>query len=122
MYPFLRVCSLLALASAAFAQHSYTPADVEDGGKLFRANCVGCHGAEGNLVPGIDLFHGKFHRATSDDDLVNTIRTGIPGTPMPPGNYTEFQASDYRRISAVHGGDRARERSRRRLSAGKGAI
>jgi putative heme-binding domain-containing protein len=93
MHPFLRVCSLLALASAALAQHSYTPADVEDGGKLFRANCVGCHGAEGNLVPGIDLFHGKFHRAASDDDLVNTVRTGIPGTPMPPGNYTEFQAA-----------------------------
>lgn len=86
-------CSLIAIAGALFAQHSYTPADVEDGGRLFRGNCVGCHGADGDLVPGIDLGHGKFRRASTDEDLVNIIRTGIPGTPMPPGNYTEFQAS-----------------------------
>jgi len=85
-------CSLL-LAGALYAQHSYTPADVEDGGRLFRGNCVGCHGADGDLVPGIDLGHGKFKRATTDDDLVKIIRSGIAGTPMPPGNYTDFQAS-----------------------------
>jgi putative heme-binding domain-containing protein len=85
-------CSLL-LTGALYAQHSYTPADVEDGGRLFRGNCVGCHGADGDLVPGIDLGHGKFKRATTDDDLVKIIRTGIAGTPMPPGNYTDFQAS-----------------------------
>jgi cytochrome c oxidase cbb3-type subunit 3 len=92
MWAFTRACSLILIAGALYAQHSYTPADVEDGGKLFRGNCVGCHGAEGNLVPGVDLGHGKFRRASTDDDLVNLIRTGIPGTPMPPGNYTEFQA------------------------------
>jgi cytochrome c oxidase cbb3-type subunit III len=89
------LCSfILSILSAGvlLAQHSYTPTDVEDGGRLFRGNCVGCHGAEGNLVPGIDLAHGKFRRASTDDELVNIIRTGIPGTPMPPGNYTDFQA------------------------------
>ncbi len=86
-------CSLLLMAGALYAQHSYTPADVEDGGRLFRGNCVGCHGADGDLVPGIDLGHGKFKRASTDDDLVKIIRTGIAGTPMPPGNYTDFQAS-----------------------------
>ena len=93
MWAFLRACLLILVAGGLFAQHSYTPADVEDGGRLFRGNCVGCHGADGNLVPGIDLAHGKFKRASTDEDLVNIIRTGIPGTPMPPGNYTEFQAS-----------------------------
>lgn len=79
-------------AGCLLAQHSYTPSDVQDGGKLFRSNCVECHGVDGNLVPGIDLAHGKFKRASTDDELINIIRTGIPGTPMPPGNYTEFQA------------------------------
>jgi cytochrome c oxidase cbb3-type subunit 3 len=88
-----RACSLILLAAALYAQHSYTPADVEDGGRLFRGNCVGCHGADGDLVPGVDLGHGKFRRASTDDDLVKIIRSGIAGTPMPPGNYTEFQAS-----------------------------
>jgi cytochrome c oxidase cbb3-type subunit 3 len=93
MWAFTRACSLILIAGAMYAQHSYTPADVEDGGRLFRSNCVSCHGAEGNLVPGIDLGHGKFRRASTDDELVNIVRTGIPGTPMPPGNYTDFQAS-----------------------------
>lgn len=93
MWVFTRPWSLIFIAGGLYAQHSYTPADVEDGGRLFRGNCVGCHGAEGNLVPGVDLGHGRFRRASTDDDLVKIIRTGIPGTPMPPGNYTEFQAS-----------------------------
>lgn len=82
----------IALAGAALAQHNFTPADVEDGGRLFRSNCVGCHGPDGDLVPGIDLGHNKFKHGVTDDDLIKIIRTGIAGTAMPPGNYTEFQA------------------------------
>lgn len=123
-----RGCCLILAALTLYAQHSYTPADVEDGGRLFRANCVGCHGAEGNLVPGIDLGHAKFKRASTDEDLVNIIRSGIPGTPMPPGNYTEFQASTivaYLRSLASTGrgsglaGDATRGRA---LFAGKGGC
>ncbi len=128
MWAFTRACSLILIAGAMYAQHSYTPADVEDGGRLFRANCVGCHGADGNLVPGIDLFHGKFRHASTDEELVNIIRTGIAGTPMPPGNYTEFQASTivaYLRSMANVGrgsgiaGDPARGKA---LFEGKGAC
>jgi putative heme-binding domain-containing protein len=123
-----KTCSLILVAGGLYAQHSYTPADVEDGGRLFRGNCVGCHGADGDLVPGVDLGHGKFRRASTDDDLVKIIRTGIPGTPMPPGNYTEFQASTivaYLRSIASTGrgsgiaGDAARGKV---LFAGKGAC
>jgi len=126
MWAFTRACSLILVAGALFAQHSYTPADVEDGGRLFRGSCVGCHGADGDLVPGIDLGHGKFRRASTDDDIVKIIRTGIPGTPMPPGNYTEFQASTivaYLRSMAATGrgsgiaGDAARGKE---LFQGKG--
>ena len=49
----LFVCASITLE----AQHSYTPADIAEGGRLFRANCVLCHGPEGDQVPGIDLGH-----------------------------------------------------------------
>jgi putative heme-binding domain-containing protein len=128
MLAFARAGALFLIAGALYAQHSYTPGDVEDGGKLFRANCVGCHGANGNLVPGIDLAHGKFRHASTDDDLVKIIRTGIAGTPMPPGNYTEFQASTivaYLRSLGANGpgsgiaGDATRGKT---LFAGKGGC
>src|SRR6204780_3204269 len=86
---------LLCLALSAgclFCQHSFTPIDVEEGGRLYRANCSICHGAEGNEVPGIDLGHNKFRRAKDDDDIAAIIRSGIPGTAMPPNNFTDFTA------------------------------
>jgi len=92
---FMRVVnvSLLFFAAAAslWAQHSYTPADIEDGGKLYRANCVFCHGPDGDQVQGVDLGHGKFRRATSEDGVIRIIENGIPGTAMPPHNFSDFQ-------------------------------
>jgi putative heme-binding domain-containing protein len=79
-------------ARGLFTQHSFTPIDVEDGGRLYRANCSICHGAQGDGVPGIDLGHGKFRRAKSDDDIAAIIRTGIPGTAMPPNSFSDFQS------------------------------
>jgi len=86
--------SLFALAAGALlAQRSYTPGDVQDGQRLFLTNCEACHGPEGDAVPGVDLGHGKFRRASSDEDLMKIIQKGIQGTAMPPGNFTNFQAS-----------------------------
>jgi putative heme-binding domain-containing protein len=79
-------------AGALFAQHSFTPIDIEDGGRLYRANCTVCHDARGDGVPGIDLMHGKFRHAKDDDDIAAIIRSGIPGTAMPPNNFTDFAA------------------------------
>src|SRR5258707_14698412 len=85
--------SILVLAAGALlAQRSYTPGDVQDGQKLFLANCAACHGPEGDAVPGVDLGHGKFRRASSDDDLIRIIQKGIEGTAMPPNNFTNVQA------------------------------
>ena len=84
--------SLVLCTGLLFGQHSFTTIDVEDGGRLYRANCSICHGAEGNGVPGIDLGHNKFRRAKDDDDIATIIRTGIPGTAMPPNNFSDFQS------------------------------
>ena len=86
------ITALLFAAGTLSAQHSFTPIDIEDGGRLYRANCTVCHDARGDGVPGIDLGHGKFRRAKSDDDIAAIIRTGIPGTAMPPNNFTDFAA------------------------------
>jgi putative heme-binding domain-containing protein len=85
--------SIFVLAAGQLlAQHTYTPADIQEGGRLFRANCVLCHGPEGDQVPGIDLGHGRFRQTYSDSALVKIIQKGIPGTSMPPHNLQDFQA------------------------------
>ena len=58
---FLQI-ALFASAVGLRAQHSFTPIDVEDGGRLYRANCSICHAAQGDGIPGIDLGHGKLLR------------------------------------------------------------
>ena len=48
----MKLLFCLALsAGCLFGQHSFTPIDVEDGGRLYRANCSICHGAEGERRP-----------------------------------------------------------------------
>jgi cytochrome c oxidase cbb3-type subunit III len=84
---------VLLVASALRAQeHSYTQADIENGARLYQSSCAGCHGPNGDLVPGIDLQRGQFRRATTDTELIRIIVSGIPGTTMPPSSFTETQA------------------------------
>ena len=84
----------LVLASSAWAQqgHGYTPADIENGGQLYQANCTACHGPDGDGVPGINLGSGKFRHGTTDDEIVKIILGGLPGTAMPPSSFSEGQA------------------------------
>jgi putative heme-binding domain-containing protein len=86
----LRVSVLVLSASTLFAQRNYAPATIELGQRLFLANCSGCHGPDGDAVSGVDLGRNKFKRASSDEDLVRIIKTGIPGTGMPPHNFADF--------------------------------
>jgi len=70
-----------------------SPPDVEDGERLYFGACANCHGPEGDAIPGIDFSHGQIRRASSDADLAQIIQRGIPGTAMPPGNYSNTQAT-----------------------------
>jgi putative heme-binding domain-containing protein len=85
--------SLLALmAGALCAQQGYNPADIQSGKQLYGVNCSNCHGPKGDFVSGVDLGHGTFRRASTDNELVAIMVQGIQGTPMPPANLSDQQA------------------------------
>ncbi len=117
----VRGVMLIALfwTDALFAQpRVYIPSEIENGGRVYQANCVGCHGADGDGVAGTNFGAGRIRRASTDDELVRIIIGGIPGTPMPPSNFSEGQAFTivaYLRSmaarSAPAAGDPARGRS-----------
>jgi putative heme-binding domain-containing protein len=95
----LTTCSLLCgagvllAASALSAQeHGYTPADIENGSRLYQSSCAGCHGPTGDMVPGIELMRGQFRRGSTDPEIIRIIQAGIPGTTMPPSSFSETQA------------------------------
>src|SRR6266705_3660387 len=73
----------LTINTLSDEQQTEIPGEVGDGQQLFIANCAVCHGPDGDSVPGVDLGHGKFKRASSYDDLVEIISAGVPGTAMP---------------------------------------
>ena len=116
--PVLRLCTLAMAAAALLAQRSYSPGDVLEGQRLFLANCAVCHGAEGDAVPGIDVGHGKFRRASSDEDLVRIMQSGIQGTAMPPTNFTNYQAG----VIVAYLRDMAQPASRSALPPGDAAA
>lgn len=95
----LRTCVLaagifVAAAPRMFAQHEVTADDIAEGERLFSSTCTGCHGAEGDAVFGVDLGHGQFRNSSTDEDLVRTIRNGLPGTAMPPNRFSDPQAAN----------------------------
>jgi putative heme-binding domain-containing protein len=77
-------------SSLICAQDADSQTTLQLGQRLFLANCSGCHGPEGDAVPGTDLAHGKFRRATNDAELAKIIKDGIPGTAMPPHSFAGF--------------------------------
>ena len=85
---------ILACVFALRAQegHGVTPADIQRGAQIFLTNCASCHGTNGDSISGVSLASNNFRHARTDQDLMDLVRKGIPGTPMPPGNYTGDQA------------------------------
>jgi putative heme-binding domain-containing protein len=90
------VAALLSCSAGVSAQeHSYAPSDIENGRGLYQANCLGCHGNNGDSVEGANLASGRFRRASSDEDLMALIRNGIPETlmiPRPQFSYGELRS------------------------------
>ena len=77
-----------AVLSAQPHAGEYAQADIEFGAGLYGANCVTCHGTNGDGVAGVSLRSGQFRNASTDHDLTRIFSSGIPDTPMPPGSYS----------------------------------
>lgn len=89
---------LVTCTSLQAQEHSYAPADIENGRGLYQANCLGCHGDDGDAVDGVKFSTGRFRRASTDEDLIRLIREGIPNTLMIPK--TNLSYGDTRAIVA----------------------
>jgi putative heme-binding domain-containing protein len=82
---YLALITLMAAGAGAQSQdHAFTPQDIEAGSRLYAGQCAQCHGPNGDLVSGINLRRGQFRKPLSDDDLRQTISSGVPGAAMPP--------------------------------------
>ncbi len=79
---------LLAPSSRQPAQAQEPPktqpdaAALEEGQALFRGLCSGCHGGAGRGGKGPDLTRKKFSHGSSDAEIINTIKNGVPKTTM----------------------------------------
>ena len=114
----------LVVATAApvrAQQHSYSPAEIEEGRKLYDANCGRCHNDTGNGVTGVELFR-QFRRATSDEDVAKIIREGIPGTSMPSHAFSPAQAQNVVAFLRSMVGVTPAARSSVPATAGRGAA
>jgi putative heme-binding domain-containing protein len=69
-------------AQNARAAGQYAKADVAYGAQIFKAQCIPCHGENGDALGGLNFRAGQFKRVTTDNELRNIINNGIPGTAM----------------------------------------
>src|SRR5262249_62238119 len=58
-------------------------ADIAYGANVYAANCVTCHGPQGDGIGSVNLRSGTFRNAVTDRDLERFIRTGSAAG-MPP--------------------------------------
>jgi putative heme-binding domain-containing protein len=77
---------LLVLAETILAAEVVLPSSPEavaNGKRLYMGGCTYCHGPTGDGGKGANLAVPELTRARTDEDLVNIIATGVPGSEMP---------------------------------------
>ena len=70
-------------ASAEAQTRLYNTADIQAGYRLYSSQCALCHGNNGDGVAGVNLPRQQFRRASTDDDIRNTVSTGVAAAGMP---------------------------------------
>jgi len=82
LLPILAVAALMLLFAVAL-QAGAAP---DDGASLFKQKCSMCHGADGKGFPALktpDFTDPKVQASMTDKEIVDTIKNGKKGTPMP---------------------------------------
>lgn len=68
------------------------PEAIAAGARLFGGSCAGCHGPDGGGgARGPNLVRRSLWHPLSDDGIFQVIRSGVPGTDMPPTKLTDDQ-------------------------------
>src|SRR5712692_1062252 len=77
----------LAAASLFVMVASFRADEKPDGAALFKQKCSMCHGPEGKGFQALktpDFTDPKWQEGITDKQIVETIKNGKKGTPMPP--------------------------------------
>lgn len=92
MLPFALLAVLPSPPKAQSQQMAkdYQQFEIDRGATLYASNCEECH-ADGTAVPNVNMRTGQFPHGSTDADLMSAIQNGIPGTMMPPH---DFSAAD----------------------------
>ena len=91
---FFALVLLLAAGTPARGQTTrgdYGAADIAYGARLYTTHCAQCHGATGDSVGTVNLRSGKLKNASTDQQLMGLLATGIPGTGMPPFKFNNAE-------------------------------
>ena len=67
----------------ALVRDSVDPKMLEHGEAIFTSRCASCHDATGKGLIGPNLTDLYQIHGTTRMDIYSTVRTGVPGTPMP---------------------------------------
>lgn len=113
---FQEIAAIAFFALPALAQHGSTtvvnpyigPDHAQAGAALFRAQCAGCHGPQGDGTgAGPNLASGAFSHGASDEALFRAISKGFPGTSMPAFSFSGLQTwqlvTHLRALAVAHG-------------------
>ena len=79
----LLVYSLAETNRLASAAEEHTQKRVARGGEFYQAQCVSCHGAQGEGGIGPALNNRTVLKNTLDNVFFSVVRSGVPGTQMP---------------------------------------
>jgi putative heme-binding domain-containing protein len=72
---------------------------IRNGGAMFRTRCAGCHGPDARGDRGPDLT-GLWASGTSDDQIFQTVKKGVPGSEMPAADPTRLSDRDIWQVLA----------------------
>ncbi len=83
---FVALVLLLAAGTPVRGQTTrsdYGAADIAYGARLYTMHCAQCHGATGDQVGTVNLRSGKFRNASTNQQIMNLVTSGIPASGMP---------------------------------------